>query len=196
MSRISSFALVCVLVGVAPVFADDSVRAAVGKTAPQWKALAGADGKQHSSDDYKAAKATLVVFMCNHCPCAKSYEDRFKEFAAKYADRGVKVVAFNSDNSEDIEALKKRAESSKFNFDYLKDADQQVGKGFGAQTTPHVFVLDANRKIVFAGAFDNDKSGAKVTQHFVADAVDAVLAGTEVKVTDSNLCGCKISYSK
>ena len=179
-----------------PALADDSVRANLGKTAPEWKSLEGTDGKQHSSDEYKSAKATLVLFLCNHCPCAKSYEDRFKDFAAKYQDRGVKVVAFNCDLSETLDAMKQRAATSKFGFDYLRDAKQEVGKGFGAQTTPHVFVLDANRKIVFSGAFDDDKSGTKVTKNYVVDAVEAILADKEVKVTDSNLCGCAISYSK
>jgi peroxiredoxin len=180
----------------APTQADDSVRATLGKTAPEWTLLDGTDGKQHSSDDYKSAKAMLVVFLCNHCPCAKSYEERFKEFAAKYLDRGVKAVAFNCDLSETLDAMKQRTSESKFGFDYLRDANQEVGRGFPAQTTPHVFVLDANRKIVFSGSFDDDKSGKKVTKHFAADAIEAVLAGKEVKVTDSSLCGCAISYSK
>lgn len=69
--------------------ADDKVRAMLGKAAPQWKDLAGADGKLHSSSEYDGARATVVVFLCNHCPCAKSYQNRFIDFVKNYKSKGV-----------------------------------------------------------------------------------------------------------
>jgi peroxiredoxin len=166
----------------------------LGKFAPTWQNLAGTDGLLHSFEEIQESKVTLVVFLCNHCPCAKGYETRFKDFVAKYQGQGMTLVAFNCDSSESIDAMKQRATESQFNFQYLRDETQKVARSFGARTTPHVFVLDKNRKVVFSGAFDDDMRGLKIRQTFVADAVEDLLAGRQVKVTESRLCGCKIHY--
>ncbi len=168
----------------------------VGKTAPEWKNLPGIDDRPHSSEELRDAKAVLIVFLCNHCPCAKSYEERFKKFAEEYESRGVKLIAFNSDAMEDLDAMKERGKVSNFNFQYLRDSDQTVGKAFAAKSTPHVFLLDSNRKIVFSGAFDDDKSGKSVKKNYIVDAVEELLAGKPISVSESRLCGCSISYSK
>lgn len=191
--KTAAMGLIMVLMTLA-VKADDSVRFSLDKSAPKWIELQGTDGKLHSWQEYESAKATVVVFLCNHCPCAKSYEKRFVRFTQEYRDKGVRFVAFNSDSSETMEQMKQRAKDSGFNFDYLKDDGQAVAKAMKAQTTPHVFVLNAERKVVFSGAFDDDKSGTKVTRQFVRDAVDDVLMGRAVKTSESKLCGCAITF--
>lgn len=175
--------------------ADDKVRAMLGKAAPQWKDLAGADGKLHSSSEYDGARATVVVFLCNHCPCAKSYQNRFIDFVKNYKSKGIQFVAFNSDSSETLDQMKQRAKESGFNFDYLKDNSQTVAKSLRAQTTPHVFILNAERKVVFSGAFDDDKSGQKVAKQYVRDAIEDILAGRSIKTDESKLCGCAITIA-
>ena len=194
-SRFLTLSFVSALMFASQVSADDAVRAMLGKSAPEWKSLPGTDGKQHSSQEYDGAKATVVVFLCNHCPCAKSYQQRFIDFTKGYQPKGVRFVAFNSDTSETIDQMKQRAKESGFNFDYLKDTSQTVAKALKAQTTPHVFVLNAERKVVFSGAFDDDKSGQKVTKRFVQDVVDDLLAGRPVKMDESKLCGCAIGFA-
>ncbi|MCG8650720.1 MAG: thioredoxin family protein [Pirellulales bacterium] len=176
--------------------ADAETDSPVGSIAPRWSDLAGTDGELHGSTELDDAKATLVVFLCNRCPCAKGYEKRLIEFADQYADKGVKVVAFNCNpgDGESLEAMKERADDSGFNFVYLKDPEQKIGKAFAAKTTPHVFLLDADRKIVFSGAFDNDMRGKKITETYVVDAVEDLLASRAVKVNSSRLCGCSIKY--
>lgn len=193
--KMIGLALLSVVISVMPkLVGQDSVASLVGKTSPEWQGLLGTDGEVHASSELAESKGILVVFLCNHCPCAKSYEDRFKEFAKSYKDRGITLVAFNADKAETLDMMKQRAKESSFNFVYLKDRDQAVAKGLGAKTTPHVFLLDRDRKVVFSGAFDDDKSGKSVTKNYVADAVEELLTGKEINVKSSRLCGCVISY--
>ena len=176
--------------------APEKETAAIGKPAPAWKDLAGADDKSHSLADLKDAKAVAVVFTCNHCPVAKAYEDRLNEFAADYADKGVELVAINVSNRDDdkLPAMKERAEEKGFEFAYLYDPSQQIGRDFGATVTPHAFLLDGERNIVYIGAIDDSINAEKVTTHHLRDAADAVLAGSKQQVDTTKPAGCGISY--
>jgi peroxiredoxin len=191
--------LIGVIYGIATipcVLADAPSNTLIGRVAPNWQGLPKVSGKLGDSSEITSPKATLVVFLCNHCPCAKGYETRFNDFASKFRKQGVAVVAFNADTEESLAEMEKRAKESQFQFDYLRDESQAVAKAFGARTTPHVFVLDENRKIVFSGAFDDDMRGKNITKTYVVDAVEAVLAGRNVEVAESRLCGCAIQYKK
>ena len=100
----------------------------------------------------------VVVFTCNHCPVAQAYEDRIVEIAADYKDKGVEVVAINVNNMEadKLPAMKERAEEKGFKFDYLYDPSQEIGRAFGATVTPHAFLLDGERNVVYIGAIDDN----------------------------------------
>ena len=165
----------------------------VGGKAPDFKAT-GTDGKAYSLAKMGDAKAVVVCFTCNHCPVAVAYEDRFINFTKKYAKQGVKFVAINV-NPEDLEAMKTRVEEKGFNFPYLKDASGDSAKAFGAQVTPHMFLLDKNRKLAYAGAFDDNMDATQVSANYLVDAVDAVLAGKTPKTTRTRPVGCRIRIS-
>ena len=90
--------------------------------------------------------------------------------------------------------MKQRAAAGKLQFDYLRDGRQQVGRAFGATSTPHVFILDENRRIVYSGAFDDNRSESAVQHHYVIDAVNALLAGNPVPVAKTKQFGCAITY--
>jgi len=168
----------------------------VGDKAPAWEQLIGVDGKKHSLADLKDAKAVVVAFTCNHCPIAQAYEDRFTAFAAEAKKRGVAFVAINVNTIEPdrLEKMKERAEQKGFNFPYLYDESQKIGKEYGAAATPHLFVLDGDRKIVYMGAFDSDVNRRQNDQLFVEDAVEAVLTGKQPKVSETRPSGCPIKY--
>ncbi|MBX9654628.1 thioredoxin family protein [bacterium] len=168
----------------------------LGSAAPTWKDLPGTDGKKHSSTELKDKKAVVVAFTCNHCPVAVAYEDRFIAFAKEYAPKGVEFVAINVSNIDDdkLPKMTERAKEKGFNFPYLYDASQKVGKDFGAEKTPHLFVLDGEGKVVFVGAFDDKMDAKKVSKHYVKDAVDAVLSGKEPEVNKTPAHGCGIQY--
>ncbi len=179
-----------------PVQAND-VSPMVGKKAPAFENLPGVDDQTHSLADYKDAKATVVIFTCNHCPVAVAYEDRFIEFVDRYKEKGVKLVAINVNTgpADRLPAMKQRAEQKGFNFPYIYDESQQIARDYTAKVTPELFVLDADGKIVYHGAFDDSQNASNVKETYVADAVDAVLAGKSVDKPSTRARGCGIKYN-
>jgi peroxiredoxin len=168
----------------------------VGKPAPVWKDLRGVDGKTHSLDELKAAKAVVVVFTCNHCPVAQAYEQRLIRLAEETRKQGVEFVAINVSlyEADNLQAMRKRSKDRKFPFAYLQDPTQQTGKKYGALWTPCVFLLDARRRIAYLGGIDDSMYPEKVDRRFLKDAIDAVVAGRPVEVEETKPVGCPIEY--
>ena len=194
MLRKNALTLAVALLAITVASARADVK--IGDKAPGFASLPTVDGKKVSLDDYKDAKAVVLVFTCNACPVAVAYEDRFVEFTKKYADKGVKFVAINSSPSEDLEKMKQRAEEKGFNYAYAYSEEGTCAEEFGAKVTPHIFVLDKDRKVVYKGAFDDNQNDSKVEKHYVADAVDAVLAGKSVPVAETKAVGCGLRTKK
>lgn len=168
----------------------------IGKPAPAWKELPGVDGKEHSLDDLKKAKAVVVVFTCNHCPVAQSYEERLIKLAKESRKKGVELVAISVSRYEadSLEAMKKRSAEMKYPFAYLHDSTQMIGKKYGALWTPSVFLLDGKRRVVYMGGVDDSMYAEKAERRFLKDAIDAVLAGKPVEITETKPVGCPIDY--
>ena len=173
-------------------------QANVGDKAPKFSGLIGIDDKSHSMDDYEEAKVLVVAFTCNHCPVAVAYEDRFIELTKQYKGKGVTFVAINVNNLEadKLPAMKVRAEKKGFNFPYLYDPTQKIAREYGATCTPHLFVLCQDRKIAYMGAFDDSNNPKRVKNQYLGDAVDALLAGKTLEVTETRQRGCSIKYEK
>jgi thiol-disulfide isomerase/thioredoxin len=176
--------------------AAEAKAVAVGEPAPHWKDLEGVDGQKHGSDELKDAKATVVVFTCNHCPVAQAYEDRIVALANDYKDKGVELVAINVNNVEEdkLPAMKERAKEKGFEFDYLYDPSQETGRAFGATVTPHAFLLDGDQQVAYAGAIDDNMEVDKVEKQHLRDAIDAVLAGSKPETNTTKPMGCGIQY--
>lgn len=168
----------------------------IGKPAPAWKNLEGVDGQRHSLDDLKDAKLVVVVFAANHCPVVKAYERRLIRFVDDYRDKGVEFVAISVSKqaTDQLPQMKARASDSGFNFPYLIDPSQKIGKDYGATHTPHVFVLDSQRRIAYMGKIDDHLDESKVSEPFLRDAVDALLAGKSPEVSETRQVGCDIEY--
>ena len=163
--------------------------------------LKNIDGKKVSLSDYTDAKGFLVVFTCNTCPYAVAYEDRIIALDAKYKSQGVPVIAINPNNpsakpGDSFEKMKVRAKEKGFTFPYLLDEGQKVYPQYGATRTPHVYLLEktANgNQVKYIGAIDdNYQDASKVDEKYVENAVDAMLAGKEIKVTSTRAIGCTI----
>jgi peroxiredoxin len=170
----------------------------IGDNAPNWTDLPGVDGKRHSRADLERSPVVVVAFLCNHCPVASGYESRFKTFADKYRDRGVTFVGISVSRfpADSFDKMQQRAKDRQFNFAYLHDATQDVGRRYGATCTPHLFVLDRDRKIAYMGAFDDSPADAeKVQESYVKAAVDALLAGKPVEIRETRQRGCDIEYA-
>lgn len=170
----------------------------VGEDAPEFAEVPGIDGKSHALSEYKDAKAIVVVFTCNHCPVAVAYEDRLIALQNVYEKQGVRFVAicssFEAGNS--LDELRERAESKKFTFPYLRDGDQEIARAYGASHTPHVFVLDGDRKIAYMGAIDDDEIAEKASKHYLRDAIESLIKGKEPAVQESQQFGCRIRFKR
>jgi peroxiredoxin len=166
----------------------------VGDQAPAWSNLEGVDGKNHGLADLKK-DVVVVVVTCNHCPIAVAYEDRIIAFTKKYGDK-VDVVAINVNNLEQdkLPAMKVRAKEKGFNFAYLYDPSQKVGKAYGASVTPEFYVLTKDRKIAYLGAMDDNNNAAGVKANYLEPAVEAVLKGSAAPTKETRARGCGVKY--
>lgn len=197
--------LAVLTVGLAGLFSAASLSAAkfnkvldIGKPAPAWRDLLGVDDKRHGLDDLKAARLVVVVFACNHCPVVKAYERRLIRFVDEYRDKGVEFVAISVSRqpSDQMPQMKMRASDSGFNFPYLIDPTQKIARAYGATCTPHVFVLDQQRRVAYMGKIDDHLDESKVSERFLRDAVDALLAGKQPEVGETRQVGCDIEYAE
>jgi peroxiredoxin len=170
----------------------------IGQTAPIWKDLPATSGTLHSFETIADAKLVVVAFTCNSCPYAVDVEDRLNDLAKRFGDKGVVVVAINVNTVEEdrLPAMKERAKEKGFTFPYLWDASQQTAKAYGARYTPEFFVLTEDRKLIYMGAFDDSPAGDRVKVTYVADAIEAALAGKEVPVAETVPIGCRIRFER
>jgi peroxiredoxin len=169
----------------------------VGDPAPAWVDLPGVDDQKHSLADLKDRPVVVVIFTCNSCPIAESYEDRLIAFARKYGGKAA-VVAINVNRipEDRLPKMKERAKEKGFEFPYLYDESQKIGKLFGAEYTPEFFVLDKNRKIAYMGAMDDKSPPGMPATHFLEDAVEAVLKGQKPATAETLARGCKVRYAR
>ena len=170
----------------------------IGDKAGDWKDLSGTDGKKHSLSDYEKADVLVIAFTCNHCPVANAYEERFNKLAETYKDKKVQLIAISVSESEvdSLENMTTRAKDKSYKFDYLQDLSQETARAYGALVTPHLFVLDKDRKIAYMGAFDDSMNPAQVEKHYVMDAVKALVDGKQPEIKESLQFGCGIEYKR
>jgi peroxiredoxin len=181
---------------------------AIGAPAPDFK-LPGVDGKTYTLADFAQSKLLFVIFTCNHCPTAQAYEGRLGRLFADYHEKGMAVVAISPNNpravrldelgftdlSDSFEEMKIRAKDREFAYPYLYDGEtQSVARAYGVIATPQVFIFDADRKLRYTGRFD-DGDGKPVKSHDAKNAVDALIAGTEVAVKTTRVTGCSTKWA-
>jgi peroxiredoxin len=174
------------------------VAIAIGDRAPDFE-LPATDGGRHSlaSED---APATLVYWTCNHCPYALAWHDRLVALTGDYSDRGVRVLAINSNDADrypadSFDAMAERvAEDGGWNHPYLHDEDQAVARDWGAEKTPHLFVLDADLRLRYSGAPDADYEDPAQDAAWAREALDAVLDGREPERPETPAVGCGVKW--
>lgn len=168
----------------------------IGEPSPSFT-LPDTDGTPHQPG---GAPATAIVFTCNHCPYALAWHERTIALARDYADRGVRVLAINPNDSEryprdSIEAMRARVQAGEFDgVPYLRDETQQVARAYDAKTTPDVFVLDAEGILRYRGAPDADYEDPSQDAAYVRAALDAVLEGAEPELAQTTPVGCSIKW--
>jgi peroxiredoxin len=166
-------------------------------SAPDF-ALPATDGSTHALSG-SGASATVVYWTCNHCPYALAWEDRMHAVARDYADRGVRTLAINSNDpvshpADSLEAMAARVAAEDWPLPYLHDESQEVARGWGAERTPHVFVLDSELEVRYEGAPDGDYEDTSLDAEWVREALDALLAGEVVTRGKTDPVGCTIKW--
>ncbi|MDB5352014.1 MAG: resA 1 [Planctomycetota bacterium] len=209
MNRLSAFFAILVLASAARAEDINPPTLAIGAKAPDFT-LKGVDDKEHSLKDFDGSKYLIIVFTCNHCPTANAYEGRLKKLVEDYKDRSVAVVAIspNDENSvrldelgytdlgDSFEDMKVRAKHARFNFPYLWEGDKTgIARKYGPTATPHAFLFDAERKLRYVGRIDDSERESNVKVHDLRDAIDALVAGREVKTPQTNAFGCSIKWA-
>jgi peroxiredoxin len=171
----------------------------IGAKAPDF-ALPATDGKTYKLSDFKDAKTLVIFFTCNHCPYVKGSDEVTRQTAEKYMKQGVRFVGINS-NSENthpedsFDQMVERMKVNKFPWVYLRDKTQKAALAYGALKTPHFFVFDSNRKLVYTGrGVDNPKDTAKMTVNDLDKALAEHLAGKPVTVKLTNPIGCNVKW--
>jgi len=172
----------------------------VGDKAPTFSGIPAVQGDQDTSISLGDIKEDVVVlvFLGNHCPVVRAYEDRVIDFTNDYKGKSVKVVgvSVNDMDSDRLPAIKDYIKENKSNYVYGYDESQQIGKAYGAVVTPQFFVLDKDRVIRYTGAMDDNMKEEKVQKTYLRDAVDAVLKGETVEVSETQAKGCGVKYKR
>ena len=164
--------------------------------------MADISGKDISLNDAKGENGLLVIFSCNTCPWVIAWEDRYVELAETYKDKGVGIVAINSnetkfENVDCMEEMQEHAQENGYNFYYTMDKKSNLARAFGATRTPHIYLFDKKDKLVYRGAIDdNARKPDKVENTYLADAIDNMLAGSAIDPAATKALGCAIKFAK
>lgn len=163
--------------------------------------LMNVDGTMTSLTDFQDALGFIIIFTCNTCPYAVANEDRIIALNDHFGSKGYPVIAINPNNpkakpGDSFKLMQKRAKEKGFAFPYLFDEGQKIYPQFGATKTPHTYIVqkENGKNIVkYIGAIDdNVRDASAVNEHFVANAVNELLAGKEITVKETKAIGCSI----
>jgi peroxiredoxin len=202
-----ALSLAVLALAAAPALAGKyNTKVSVGDKAPSFSGVAATTPKGEevsvSLPDLKE-DVVILVFQANHCPMVVAYEDRVNDLAAAYPGKNVKLVSIavsgqSTRKQDDLSAIKAKVaeKDSKINFTYGFDDTQAIGRAYGVTTTPQFFVLDKARNIRYTGALDDNAKESAVKVNYVKAAVDSLLAGKDVEVTETKARGCGVQYDK
>lgn len=170
----------------------------IGQKALDFK-LPATNGRTYQLSDFN--EDTLVVFFtCNHCPYVIGSDEVTRKTVEKYSPKGVGFVGINSNSKNTYEEdsfpnMVKRMEEQKFPWIYLYDESQEVALAYGALRTPHFYVFDKDRKLIYTGrAVDNPKDSSKITVNDLENALDEHLGGETIKAKVTNPIGCNVKW--
>lgn len=173
----------------------------LGTKAPHFKLRDAVNEKEFSLDELKSDKATVVMFICNHCPYVKHVQKGLVELANDYIPKGVSFIAVNSNDvgkyPEDSPAnMKSVAVRLGYPFPYLFDETQDAARAYAAACTPDFYVFDAGLKLAYRGQMDDSRpgNGKPVTGNNIREALDSILKGEPVGEDQVPSIGCNIKW--
>jgi len=173
----------------------------LGTKAPDFSLQDVVSGKVLNLSDLKSNKATVIMFICNHCPFVKHIIKELINVANQYTPKGISFIAINSNDVEDYPEdsppnMKKLAEELMFPFPYLYDETQEIAKAYDAACTPDFYVFDQSLSCVYRGQFDDSRPGNQipVTGKDLKAALDSIISGEPVPQDQKPSIGCNIKW--
>lgn len=171
----------------------------IGSKAPDFH-LPATDGRACSLADFAAAEFLVVFFTCNHCPYVIGSDETTRKTAEKFAGAGVRFVGINANSAEvhpedDFAGMVARMKSQKFPWVYLRDETQDVARAYGALRTPHFYLFDRKRKLIYTGrGLENPREPEKSTVNDLDRALSEAVSGKAVSVPLTNPIGCNVKW--
>lgn len=162
--------------------------------------LPATDGRTYSLDSFEDAKYLVVFFTCNHCPYVLGSDEVTRKTAERFKNAGVKFVGINSNSKntypeDDFEHMVARMNEHQFPWKYLYDESQEIALAYGALRTPHFYVFDENRKLVYTGrGVDNPKDASKITVNDLARTLEELTHSKKISVPVTNPIGCNVKW--
>ena len=162
--------------------------------------LRATDGNTYSLKDFADAKVLVIFFTCNHCPYVIGSDEVTRQTAKNFGARGVKFIGINSNSpntyeEDSFENMVQRMEQYDFSWLYLHDETQDVARTYGALKTPHFFIFNEQRKLVYTGrGVDSPRESDKITVNDLENALGELLAGKDISNPITNPIGCNIKW--
>lgn len=169
----------------------------LGQKAPNFH-LDATDGKRYSLDNFKQAPSLVIFFTCNHCPYVINSDEQTRKTAQKFPN--IPFIAINSNSSNTYEEdsfshMVERMQEHHFPWIYLHDKDQKTALAYGALRTPHFYLFDKNRKLIYCGrAVDSPRDPSKITSNDLENAITVHLAGHKICKPLTNPIGCNVKW--
>jgi peroxiredoxin len=170
----------------------------IGATAPDFK-LPATDGNSYALSDFKE-EFLVVFFTCNHCPYVIGSDEATRATAKRFAPEGVKFIGINSNSAstyaeDDFPHMVSRMEEQQFPWLYLYDESQEVALAYGALRTPHFYLFNGERKLLYTGrAVDQPRDSNRITINDLERVLGEVIAGLAVSVPVTNPIGCNVKW--
>jgi peroxiredoxin len=170
----------------------------IGEKAPGFK-LPATDGNTYNLKDFND-KYLVIFFTCNHCPYVIGSDEITRQTAERFADRGVKFIGINSNSKhtypeDDFDHMVARMKEHKFPWLYLYDESQEVAEAYGALRTPHFYVFNENRELVYTGrGVDSPRDASRITINELERALAELTSGKEISVPVTNPIGCNVKW--
>jgi peroxiredoxin len=162
--------------------------------------LPATDGKTYSLQSFKSADALVVFFTCNHCPFVIGSDEQTRETALKFKSKDVVFVGINSNSvsvhaEDSFDYMVKRMDEQKFPWVYCYDESQQIALKYGALRTPHFYIFNKDRVLVYTGrGIDNPRQGDKATINDLDRALTELVAGLPQSIPTTNPIGCNVKW--
>jgi len=171
----------------------------IGAKAPDFK-LQATDQQWYTLDDFKDSPFLVLFFTCNHCPYVIGSDEVTRRTADKYSPHGVKFVGINSNSSntyaeDSFEGMVQRMHEHQFPWLYLHDLTQNVALAYGALRTPHFYLFDNQRELIYTGrGVDSPRDASKITEHTLDLVLDAAINNRPLPFTKTNPIGCNVKW--